>query len=181
MLFDVVRKAKGLDMSQITRIATMVAVGVVLAGCSSSKDKAAWEDPFFPADDITPPSRVMADRQAANGAAADGMLFDIHFDGGELNSLGMQKLDLMAKGRSPHTPMKVYLNMPKDADTTAPRQSAVEKALETAGIATDKYVLAVGPNPGVLMPADAGFRALAEPGDARGEVTPGAVGMESTR
>lgn len=153
-------------MSRITKIALMLAVGVVLVGCSSSKDSAAWHDPFFPPDNVTPPSKVMYDRQAANGAAADGMLFDIHFDGSELNSLGQQKLNLMVAGRSVNTPMKVYLNMPKDAATTSPRQATVEKALEAAGVAKDKYAVAVGPNPGVLMPAEAGIRALSPVGAA---------------
>jgi hypothetical protein len=155
---------KGLNMSRITKFALMLAVGVILVGCSSDKEKTSWEDPFFPPDRVSPPSKVMYDRQAANGAAADAMLFDIHFDGTELNSLGAQKLDLMAKGRSEHTPMKVYLNMPKDADTTAGRQATVEKALDAAGIAKEQYVLAIGPNPGVLMPADAGIRALSPMG-----------------
>lgn len=165
-------------MSRITKIALMLAVGVVLVGCSSNKDDTAWEDPFFPSDRVTPPSKAMSDRQAANGAAADGMLFDVHFDGSELNSLGVQKLDLMVKGSSPATPLKVFLNMPKDADTTNARQTAVEKALDAAGVAKEKYVIAVGPNPGVLNSAEAGIRALSPSGPTDETVKSNAANAE---
>lgn len=151
-------------MNNTTKLALLIAVGVILVGCNSSdpadKEKPLWEDPFFPRDDITPPSKVMFDRQVANGAAADAMLFDIHFDGGELNSLGKQKLDLMVKGKRGNMATKVYLNMPKDGEFSTARQTAVEKAFETAGIAKEQYAITFGPNPGVLMPADAGIRAL---------------------
>lgn len=152
-------------MNNTTKIALLIAVGVILVGCSSdndpsAKEKPLWEDPFFPRDDVTPPSRLMFDRQVANGAAADAMLFDIHFDGGELNSLGKQKLGLIIKGRSTNVPTKVYLNMPKDAEYSTARQTTVESVLGSAGLAKEQFAVVFGPNPGVLMPADAGIRAL---------------------
>ncbi len=159
------------DMSNITRFALILAVGVVLVGCKSEDQKAeGYQDPFFPPDHVRPPSMVMYDRQAANGAAADAMLFDIHFDGSELNSLGQQKLSLMVDGRSAVTPMKVYLNMRKDAADSAARQAAVEKAIDAAGIAKEKYAVAFGANPKVLMPADAGIRALSPAGPSEADV-----------
>ncbi len=151
-------------MNKTTKIALLIAVGIILVGCNSNKEKTAWEDPFFPPDKVRPPSKVIQDRQAAVGAAADAMLFDIHFDGAELNSLGQQKLSLMVQGKRPTVPLKVYLNMPKDAD--AGRQASVEKALEVAGLPKEQYAVAFGPNPAVLMPAEAGIRALAPAGPA---------------
>lgn len=154
-------------MNNRTRIAVLIALGIILVGCKSDDRSAlAWDDPFFPRDDVTPPTKVIQDQQAANGAAADAMLFDIHFDGSELNSLGEHKLALMAKGRSARMPMKVFLNMPQDADTSPQRQAAVEKTLETLGVVREQFSVAFGPNPAVLMPADAGIRALSPAGAA---------------
>ena len=151
-------------MNTKTRIAFLAGLSVILVGCKSEKNSLAWEDPFFPADHITPASKVMFDRQVANGAAADGMLFDVHFDGGELNSLGTSKLTAMITGKPAHAPLKIFLNMPKDDGESTARQAAVEKALNSAGMNKEQFAVAFGPNPRVLMPADAGIRALAPAG-----------------
>lgn len=148
-------------MNVMNRFAVLAGLAVVLIGCKSDKkEPAAWHDPFFPPDSVTPASKTMFNTQIANGAAEDAMLFDIHFHGEGLNSLGAQKLDAMVKGKAPTVPLKVYLNMSKDEAGNAARLTTVEKALETAGVVKDQYAVTFGPNPKVLMPADAGIRAL---------------------
>ena len=140
--------------------AAIIVLGV---GCTSDKGKKkteAYQDPFFPARGTTPALETMMKKQHAIAAAEDGMLFDIHFDGAELNSLGQQKLDAMVAGKSKNTPLKVYLNMPKDAEYTAARQTSVESSMRAAGLETAQFALAVGHNPASMRPAVAGVRAL---------------------
>lgn len=149
--------------------AAMIVFGV---GCTSSKSKpGAYQDPFFPTRESVPASKTMFQKEYAIAAAEDGMLFDIHFDGDGLNSLGQQKLDAMVAGKSKGSPLKIFLNLPKDANNTSARQANVESALKAAGLENEQFALAVGPNPGVLRPADAGVRALALQRGTQGDAT----------
>jgi hypothetical protein len=108
--------------------------------------------------------------QFAAGAVEDAMLFAIHFDGDQLNSLGQQKLDAIVAARSKVAPLKLYLNLPKDDAANTARQTTVETALKTSGLTLEQFELAVGPNPAALRPAAAGVDALGarrlEQGDA---------------
>lgn len=159
-----------------TRTRTLIslataAVVVFAVGCSSNKKSEAFQDPFFPPRDATPASKTMMQKQFAIAAAEDGMLFDVHFDGPELNSLGEQKLKAMIAGKPKHAPLKVYLNLPKDGQDNAARQANVEEVLKADGLDTSMYALAVGPNPSALRPADAGVRALDLQRSTQGDAT----------
>lgn len=150
---------------------TTAAVVVFAVGCSSDKKSEAYQDPFFPPREAMPSSKTMMQKQFAIGAAEDGMLFDVHFDGTELNSLGTQKLSAMVAAKPQHAPLKVYLNLPKDGQDNAARQTNVEEVLKADGLDTTMYALAIGSNPGAMRPADAGVRALALQRSHQGDAT----------
>lgn len=143
-------------------ISLATAAAVVFAiGCSSDKKKAeAYQDPFFPSRSATPAIKTMMHKEFAIAAVEDGMLFDVHFDGAELNSLGSQKLGSMIAAKPKHTPLKIYLNLPKDGTDNAARQANVEEVLKADGMEPAMYALAVGSNPAAMRPAAAGVRAL---------------------
>lgn len=149
---------------------SIAALTVALAAGCKSKGQDALQDPFFPAQGNVPASKTIFQTQYAAGAAEDAMLFAIHFDGEQLNSLGKQKLDAILAGSSKATPLKLYLNLPKDDAANGARQTNVEAALKAAGLTGEQFALNVGPNPSALRPAAAGVDALGarrlEQGDA---------------
>jgi hypothetical protein len=79
------------------------------------------------------------------------MLYEVHFHGNELTSLGQGKLDLIVKGTPSGDPITVYLNVPHP--TVADREAAVKAYLSKAGIANDKMLLAEGNNPNLSTPS----------------------------
>ncbi len=91
-----------------------------------------------------------AQAQSAAGAKQDSMLFDQHFHGSELNSLGQGELDLIAKGTPTGDPVTVYLDMPHDQVTA--RQAAVIDYLKGHGLPEDKIIIAEGANPNESTP-----------------------------
>jgi hypothetical protein len=148
------------------------AVVVFAVGCHSDKKKSeAYQDPFFPPRSSTPATKTMLQKEFAIGAAEDGMLFDVHFDGPELNSLGTQKLAAMVEAKPKHAPLKVFLNLPKDGADNEARKAKVEEALKADGLDTTMYALAIGPNPGAMRPAAAGVRALDQQRSTQGDAT----------
>ncbi len=116
------------------------------AGCQSDKQRG---ETFDEGDRPSPIGRV-AEAQAAAGAKQDATLYDRHFRGGHLDSLGTTKLALMVKGTAVGEPVQVYLDMPES--TVAARRAAVTAYLAAAGVPADKVELAVGPNPNTLTP-----------------------------
>jgi hypothetical protein len=83
--------------------------------------------------------------QDATGAAADGMLYDMHFHGDQLNSLGQVKLDLIRKGTPAGDPVVIHFDMPHDQFSA--REAAVSAYLKTAGLADTQIALVEGINP----------------------------------
>lgn len=147
------------------------AVVVFAVGCSSDKKSEPYQDPFFPPRSAVPASKQMQQKEFAIAAVEDGMLFDVHFDGAELNSLGEQKLKAMVAGKPKHSPLQVYLNLPKDGKDNDARKTNVEAALKADGMDASAYALAIGPNPNALRPADAGVRALDLQRSTQGDAT----------
>ena len=84
--------------------------------------------------DQTPAVRSILARQMDNGAAADGMLRAMHFDGTELNSLGTDKLDAIIRGTSGSQPVAVHLDLYEEGDQTTARHEAVIAYLTEKGI-----------------------------------------------
>jgi hypothetical protein len=116
----------------------------VLSGCGYNHDE------NFAGD--TAPTSIgrISQAQSAAGAKEDAMLYDMHFHGSELTSLGEGKLDLIAKGTPAGDPVTIYMNMPHDQ--IADRQLAVTTYLKNAGIAEGKIIVAEGPNPNLTTP-----------------------------
>ena len=63
--------------------------------------------------------------QNASGAREDATLEPYHFDKGEVNSLGRQKLSLMIDDDDANNPLVVYLNVPGNDEFKAARQDSV--------------------------------------------------------
>jgi hypothetical protein len=119
----------------------------LIAGCHSQP--IAHGEDFYTDKDETAVGKL-AKAQCSVGAKQDGMLYDQHFHGGDLNSLGQVKLNLIVKGTPAGDPVYVYLNMPHDQ--VAARQSAVSAYLKTAGIPDTKVIVAEGPQTNPTTP-----------------------------
>lgn len=141
------------------RTSFVIATVVLLAwGCSKdNKPKWSVNDHFRPDDEPRSVQQIFA-QQHANGAREDGMLYSVHFTGGELNSLGLQKLNAILNG-SQHGPVNIYLNIPKDS-LYAQCEASVVAQLSARGLASNSYTLTPGENPNLSKPAAGGLRGL---------------------
>ena len=135
----------------------------LLAGCQS--DKAAQE-PFFAPDDQPRLTQAVIETQAARGARADATLYNAHFDGPTLNSLGRAKLSLMVKDNDTALPVVVYVNVTEES---AARRDAVVRHLTDAGLTEEQVRTVAGHNPGTLHPAGPSIERLSktESGEAK--------------
>ena len=106
--------------------------------------------------------------QSASAARADATLTDHHFDrGGELNSLGRSKLDLMLKDDESSLPVVVYVDVHRPdggqggAGAGAERcRDAARRYLADKGLADDRVDFRTGPNVNYRHPARDGLRGL---------------------
>ena len=122
----------------------VVALGVVAAaGCSQGNHPVAGES-FRPEGEVRSVHQF-ADAQAAAGARADATLRAVHFDRGDLNSLGQEKLDLMLGDDDACTPLVVRIDVADDAMADA-RRDAVRVYLKDRGVSDDQVKLETGPN-----------------------------------
>lgn len=136
-------------------VAGWIAGAAVLAlagGCQDSGTPAN-NDAFPSARQAHREVYQFADQQAANGARQDATLRDYHFDGGKLNSLGEERLDLMLSNGDDCSPLVVYLDLPDQDSSTAARQDAVTAYLKQRGLRDDQIKLESGPNPASTTPA----------------------------
>ena len=78
---------------------------VVLVGCTSSN----YDQDFYDFNPEASRTRAMLDAQIAKGAAEDGKLSADHFDAGQLNGLGREKVEHIVEG-SPRRTLRVYLD-----------------------------------------------------------------------
>src|SRR4051794_30377138 len=135
---------------------------IALYGCNSGNE---WQDKqqrqamgeFFPAGneqrDVQRINRV----SAAAGARADATLQPYHFDKGEVNSLGREKLSLMLDDDDTNNPITIYLNLPKDDEFKAPRQDSIIAYLKDQGLEEKQVSFKPGNNPGNYHPAAEGL------------------------
>jgi hypothetical protein len=100
----------------------------------------------FPAEDDSRSYRRFMIAQGAAGARHDGMLYEYHFDGDVLNSLGESKLSLMLKDNDHAFPVTVYMNVTDDVHLKA-RENAVATYLVDSGLQDQQVKFEVGPNP----------------------------------
>jgi hypothetical protein len=94
--------------------------------------------------------------QSASGARQDGMLYNHHFSGTELNSLGRSKLHLMTLDKPAAAPLAVYLNTTNDP-LAHERETAIGKYLSEHGVAGADVQIKMGANPRATHPAASGL------------------------
>ncbi|HZL35712.1 MAG TPA: hypothetical protein VFC78_10420 [Tepidisphaeraceae bacterium] len=135
----------------LIELGAAAAVIALAAGCQNPKSDAARGDDF-PAPDMPRSVNAFAMQQAANGARADATLRDYHFDGGKLNSLGEERLDLMVHNGDDCSPLVVYLDVPADEANTESRRQAVTDFLRHSGLSDEQIKLEDGPNPNSTSP-----------------------------
>ena len=118
---------------------------ILTTGCNHDKrDKEA--DAFFP-DQKFSTVKKLAYAHSSSGARSDGMLYERHFDGDQLNALGKQKLPLMLCDEAAAKPMTVYLVNVGAGDLLDKRKAAVKDYVQD-GLRPDERVEIVnGPNP----------------------------------
>lgn len=142
-----------------SRTLLVIVTAVLLAAGCSEGNKPRWSvnDHFRPDDEPRSVQQIFA-QQHANGARDDGMLYSVHFTGGELNSLGLQKLNTMLSGPE-HGVVNIYLKIPQDS-LYAQREASVVAQLSAKGLASNSYTLTPGENPNLGTPAAGGLRGL---------------------
>lgn len=119
-------------------------------GCQSDssapKPANVHGEAFTSPDQKASPAKF-ADAQAASGARADATFRNAHFDGENLNSLGMAKLDMMLADDDACTPMKVYLDLVSDDPFKSARQDSVVRYMKDKGLTEEQLQFVLGPNP----------------------------------
>jgi uncharacterized membrane protein YgcG len=134
----------------LQHLAAAAAVAIALAtatGCQQQEKKVAGDD--FPPEGPNAVTHLL-DTQAASGARSDATLYACHFDGANLNSLGMAKLDLMLKDDDAANPMTVYLaSTGASSDTADARRGAITRYLKDRGLTGDEIKFVDGTNPGI--------------------------------
>ncbi len=165
-----------------TRNIIVIATALMLAAGCSKDNQPKWSvnDHFRPDTEERSVQKIFA-QQHANGARQDGMFYDAHFNGSELNSLGIQKLNAMLVGAE-RGPVNIYLSIPKD-NTYGPRESSVIAQLSARGLASNSYTITAGDNPGVGAPAAQGLNGLAkqQASGEEGESSSASAGMMGTK
>lgn len=107
-----------------------------------------------------PPSGEMRDVQRiervqeASGAREDATLEAYHFDKGEVNSLGRQKLSLMIDDDDANNPLVIWLNVAGNDEFKAARQDSVVAYLKDQGLEEKQISFREGPNPATFHPAE---------------------------
>jgi hypothetical protein len=130
-------------------IITIALAGASLAGCSKNE---VSHDLFARESEVHDMDRFAA-AQSAAGARQDGMLYAHHFSGSELNSLGRQKLHLMASDKPATEPLAVYLNTTNDP-LAHEREAAISRFLKADhGLAAADVQIKMGANPNASFPA----------------------------
>jgi hypothetical protein len=127
-------------------------IAIYGTGCSGSgnpvtedkQQRQPMNEFFPPQNEIRDVERVLR-AQTASGARSDGTLEPFHFDKGELNSTGKQKLALMLDDDDSNNPLIVYMNTPGD-DLKAARQDAVVAYLKEQGLEEKQVTFKPAPN-----------------------------------
>jgi len=146
------------------------------AGCNHDKKEDA-QNALFKSDGQERVS-AFADRQAANGARNDAMLYPHHFEGGQLNSLGRAKVLLMLDDDSATTAADktatrtVHLVNAGEGELLAQRKQSVELYLKTAQGPNELAFHLAAPNLVRFDKTESGKLEPADGGAAQGNMTP---------
>lgn len=131
-------------MSVIRNTVLLATALLLLCACASQEPA-----DFFAADSARSSQQMIA-VQLRQGAVEDATLHPVHFEQGQLNALGADKLELMLAGRRADRPMKLYLDLPGDS---AAAQQSVEQYLAAAGLSAADYNIIASANPELTHPA----------------------------
>jgi hypothetical protein len=158
-------------------------IAIYANGCKQSDAQKQADANFF-----TPPGQIrdvqrIEHAQMAAGAREDATLLAYHFDKGELNSLGREKLSLMLDDDTSNNPMIIYLDIPGADDFKAARQDAVVAYLKDQGLQESQISFRAGPNPAEMHLASEGLTNLSKTNtggeSASSSSSPGAGGTDS--
>jgi len=138
--------------------AALVLVLAAVAGCESDADRAARGEGFPPEGTVRSPQRFVDVQQAA-GARGEGNLYEAHFVGAELNSLGRAKLDAMLRDDDA-LPVVVHLTPVDDANLREHRMQAIAIYLQDGGLSASQIRFTDGLNEDAVAPAAPGLKNL---------------------
>src|SRR5688572_8418860 len=122
-----------------------VLTAVMLGGCA--KDDSAGGELLRTEAEPRATSRILL-AQTVTGAGEDAMLYQHHFDGVELNSLGMAKLRLMLEDAQFLADPEIFV-----VEGRTEQLAAVRRYLGEWGVAFEDTRIAAGRNPGMRRPA----------------------------
>ena len=130
------------------RLSLLVPAALAIGGCSYGYDQ-----DFFDYDREQSRTRQIFEAQYAQAAREDAALRSHHFDqtadGPQLNGLGRERLDHLARSRAPGERLEVWVDVPPSVDPGDAEQMVVvaESYLRTGGVDPLAIVVAVGPSP----------------------------------
>ena len=159
-------------------IITIALAGASFTGCAKTE---VSHKHFQRESEVHDMDRFAA-AQSAAGARQDGMLYAHHFSGSELNSLGREKLHLMASDKPASEALAVYLNTNNDP-LAHEREAAISKFLMADhGLASADVQIKMGPNPSASFPAGPALTRLSktEAGMAEGSADTSAANSSTT-
>jgi len=146
---------------------------------------------FFPPEETASVQRFQ-DAQAAAGAAEDATLYPQHFTGGQLNSLGESKLDLMCKAEDACPQVTVFVVPGNDSNAEKfiqDRKNAVVTFFKARGMKEEQIRVERGFNPDVhgmardgmakLNKTESGTNASADTGGGAADAGGASVGLPS--
>jgi hypothetical protein len=162
-------------------------IALFSGGCewNYSQQRQAMGEFFPPQGEVRDVERVER-VQAASGARVDSTLYPAHFDKGELNSLGRQKLSLMIDDDDANNPLVIYLDVPADDEFKAAKQDSVIAYLKDQGLEEKQISFRQGPNPATFHLAEDGLIRMAKtetgaaPGNAGSSPAPGGTDQPMT-
>jgi hypothetical protein len=125
------------------------ALTMLLSGCA--RDTSAGGELLRSEAEPRATSRILL-AQTVTGAGEDAMLYQHHFDGVELNSLGMAKLRLMLEDAGFLANPEIFV-----VEGRTEQLAAVGRYLGEWGVAFEDTRIVAGPNPATRRPAAIGL------------------------
>jgi hypothetical protein len=179
-------------MKQLSKICIPMAliIGATAGGCAVSGEmEGRPADEFLGVDEESAVTRL-ANEQVAAGARTDLTLRPYHFDGGDLNSLGKEKLDfIFVNGDNKSGEKAVYIDAAAGDDAAGQklaqaRHDAVKDYLLSMGLAENSFRLESGYNPNntsaAALPKSAGAEGDSAPAGANGAAGNQSVSKSTT-
>ena len=117
-------------------------------------------DPYISPENHTRQTDRHFESMSAKGAVGDATLYDQHFDGAELNSLGRSKVALMLEAAPKNEPLTIYVPTIGSDERIQARLTAVQNFWKSSQYAAVEMQTKQGVNPNTATPAGTGLAAL---------------------